>query len=121
MRARAGSQSGKSFTLVDYDVRRFWERVQKSDGCWVWTGSTNGFRRKYGQLTLDCRRTVGAHRVSYVIAHGALPEGMVVCHACDNTLCVRPDHLFLGTQKDNVRDMIAKGRFRFHRREKPAA
>lgn len=81
----------------------FWSYVRKGDGCWEWTGARN--TRGYG--TYSARL---AHRVAYAEARGAIPDGMYVCHHCDNPPCVRPDHLFLGTPTDNVRDMIAKGR-----------
>ena len=82
---------------------RFWRKVSRGDGCWLWTGST--LPAGYGQI--DQR---GAHRVSYEIHFGPIPDGMHVCHKCDVPACVRPDHLFLGTPLDNMRDKIAKGR-----------
>ena len=88
--------------------QRFWERVRKSDGCWLWTGRHRP--DGYGQLLTAERRVVYAHRLAYEIHHGPIPDGMFVCHHCDNTPCVRPDHLFLGTHADNMRDMREKGR-----------
>lgn len=83
---------------------RFWPKVRKADGCWEWLGSKNsrGYGRIYGGGF--------AHRVAWTQAIGAIPNGMFVCHRCDNPSCVNPDHLFLGTQRDNMRDCKAKGR-----------
>lgn len=87
-----------------------WVSVDKSGDCWVWTKST---RYGYGMFA---RRENGktkhylAHRVSWELANGPIPEGLQVLHHCDNPPCVRPDHLFLGTQFDNMQDAAAKGR-----------
>lgn len=86
----------------------FWAKVHKTDACWMWTGAVNG--HGYGH----CGRhghTHSAHRLAWELAYGAIPEGMSVLHRCDVPLCVRPEHLFLGTQADNIHDMHAKGRF----------
>ena len=85
---------------------RFWNRVKKTRGCWIWTGVIS---RRYGALKVN-GRTHRAHRFSWVLRFGEIPEGLFVCHHCDNPVCVRPDHLFLGTPLDNMRDKIAKGR-----------
>lgn len=92
--------------------QRFWKYVVKTDSCWIWTGI---IVRGYGYLGRGKFKqgTVGANRASWMIHHGEIPKGMEVCHNCpggDNPLCVNPDHLWLGTQADNMRDMCAKGR-----------
>lgn len=88
---------------------RFWSKVKKTDGCWVWIGAMD---HGYGEIRIGGRaakRPVRANRVAFAIANGRLPVGLI-CHRCDNPACVRPDHLFEGTQKDNIQDASRKGR-----------
>lgn len=89
----------------------FWDRVNISsdpDGCWEWAAGVRG-RDGRGCLTWN-GRTEAAYRVAWIITNGPIPDEMWVCHACDNPPCVRPDHLFLGTPRDNTQDMWTKGR-----------
>lgn len=87
---------------------RFWEKVQKTDSCWLWTGGS--VPRGYGRFLWPDGRKGYAHRFSYELANGPVPDGLWVLHCCDNPPCVRPDHLWLGTHADNMHDMAAKGR-----------
>lgn len=87
--------------------QRFWSRVEKSDGCWLWTGKPCG--KGYGSLRSNNVRYY-AHRASWIIHRGPIPPQMCVLHRCDNPPCVNPAHLFLGSLADNVRDMVEKGR-----------
>ncbi len=91
------------------DEERFWSKVDKKgeDDCWNWTAMKN--KKRYGNFTVNIR-TIQVHRYSYELTYGKIPEGVNVCHKCDNKLCVNPKHLFLGTQKDNMEDMVKKGR-----------
>jgi len=87
---------------------RFWRHVVKTPECWIWTGHTN--RRGYGKITTVKNSSIRVNRLSWMIHYGPIPDGMWVLHHCDNPHCVRPDHLFLGTSTDNMRDASLKGR-----------
>ncbi len=84
------------------------------NGCIVYTGQSNG---SYGQIEHK-RKTYLAHRAAYLVFKGEIPDGKMVCHSCDNRLCINPDHLWLGSAKDNVQDMISKNRQRYVQRLK---
>lgn len=90
-------------------MKRFWDKVDKNgpNGCWVWTARPDG--NGYGRFKLDDKSQY-AHRVSWEWVNGPIPEGLCILHRCDNPLCVRSDHLFLGTHRDNVDDKVKKGR-----------
>lgn len=91
---------------------RLWRRTSKTGECWEWNGGVTP--KGYGTLHFfdDQSRMVRdyVHRISWIIEYGPIPDGALVCHKCDNKRCVRPDHLFLGTSKDNSHDMVQKGR-----------
>ena len=91
---------------------RFWNKVSKSDDCWEWLAHKNP--KGYGKFRYAGANGCLAHRVSWELEYGDIPDGMHVLHRCDNPSCVRPDHLFLGTNKDNVEDRVSKGRQRSH-------
>lgn len=88
-------------------VERFWIKVSKGDGCWIWDSADDG-GRGYGQFWWGKRKYRATH-VAWFLTHGKWPEGLM-CHRCDNPRCVRPDHLFVGTSKDNSIDCVHKGR-----------
>jgi hypothetical protein len=87
---------------------RFWPKVAKGDGCWEWQGSRHP--SGYGVIGASRhQRARMAHRVSWELHHGPIPDGLDVLHHCDNKPCVRPDHLYLGTDLENARDRIERG------------
>jgi len=84
---------------------------EPNSGCWLWTASC--WENGYGQISLpNTFKIVGAHVASWMLHQGPIPEGLFVCHSCDMPPCVNPEHLFLGTQKENMQDAARKGRCR---------
>lgn len=86
---------------------RFLQKVTKTESCWIWIGALNS--RGYGSFLFNGKIT-SAHRYSYEQYKGEIPEGLFVCHSCDNPRCVNPDHLWIGTHSENMKDMISKDR-----------
>lgn len=92
---------------MSYELKqRLLSNIQKTEsGCWDWTKS---FRNGYGVLSLSGKNH-SAHRLSYQVFKGNIPEGMLICHSCDNKKCINPDHLFIGSYSDNTKDAVLKG------------
>jgi hypothetical protein len=99
------NQFTKGFASED---ERFFSKVRKTDTCWIWTGRKSG-KNDYGGFNSG-NKHYRTHRYSYELYFGPIPVGLEVLHKCDTPLCVNPEHLFLGTQKDNINDAKKKGR-----------
>ena len=103
----------KEFVMINFtdkDIQRFWSKVDinlNNNSCWEWTACHN--LKRYG-LFYFSNKMYSAHRIAYMIERGNIPEEMFVCHRCDNPTCVNPNHLFIGTYLDNVRDRDIKNR-----------
>lgn len=89
------------------DDARLWNRVEKTETCWLWHGSIG--KNGYG-ITRYKGKTMTAHRMAWTLTHGEIPDGLCILHKCDVRVCVNPDHLFLGTYQDNATDAYNKGR-----------
>lgn len=96
-------KSGRKQNTID----KFLKKIIKTDGCWLWGGTISN--HGVGMFKLDGKYRQ-AYRIAYELFIGEIPEGMNVCHKCDNPGCVNPDHFFIGTTQDNVADRVAKGR-----------
>lgn len=98
--------NGKQDTVYE----RFWRKVIVTETCWLWKNAKNnkGYGRLSDGVSVQC-----SHRIAWAMFRGSIPANIMVLHGCDTPLCVNPNHLFLGTQLDNVRDMMNKGRSNF--------
>lgn len=92
---------------------RFWSKVVKKDGCWKWVGAKS---QGYGYIQIGGRKdkVIRAHRLSYMLEHGEIPDGHIVRHKCDNPECCNPEHLEIGTMLDNSQDMVKRRRHKSH-------
>ena len=86
----------------------FWQQVEKTDACWLWSRGRDSCG--YGTLMREDGSADRAHRMAWILTFGEIADGLFVCHKCDNPPCCRPDHLFLGSQKDNMQDAARKNR-----------
>lgn len=98
----------KRYSKMEDKLRNY---IRKTDKCWLWTGDK--YSSGYGRLTIKLGLQVRAHRFMYEQRFGKIPEGMFALHKCDVRACVNPEHIFIGTKKDNMQDCVSKGRNRY--------
>jgi hypothetical protein len=107
-----GIQQGPEQVLMESwtqaDIDRFWTKVQKTPGCWLWMGAPSS--HGYGEFSRGRKWRDLPHRIAFAMSHGPIPEGLVVRHSCDNKRCCNPVHLSIGTHGDNVRDTNVRRR-----------
>lgn len=108
---------GNRYATDSQRIERFWSLTDRTStsGCWLWTGYK--YKSGYGRICFKMKRLL-CSRFSWYLTYGEIPAGKLVCHTCDNRLCINPNHLFLGTHMDNHLDMVSKGRENF---QKPRA
>lgn len=92
---------------MDCDVTRFWKKVEKGQGCWLWIGQKD--KDGYGRMKVN-GKDFRATRFVWTFLNGPIPSGLLVCHRCDNPQCVNPEHLYTGTISDNAKDMLMRDR-----------
>jgi hypothetical protein len=106
-----GTPDGGKYSRASLEVR-FWRKVEKKseNECWTWLGSKTP--KGYGSIIKDdgSKKKIGAHRASYIINKGEIPDGLYILHSCDNTSCVNPNHLRAGTQSENIKEAFDKDR-----------
>lgn len=100
----------RDYVLTDSDRERLWSFIEKTDGCWPWTGGRGKGKDNYGRFNLDGKHVVRVHRLVYTLMVGPIPAGLHLRHTCDNPPCVNPEHLIPSTRAENMADMKAKGR-----------
>lgn len=105
----------KNKLAVCSDQCRLRYYIKIENNCWNWQGALN--HGGYGKFSMKTYKNISAHRASYIIFKGKIADNLYVCHTCDNPKCVNPDHLWLGTNKDNQRDSIKKGRHRWQKKK----
>ena len=95
--------------FAEEQLKRFWAKVNKEadNGCWEWTGAIS--TRGYGQFGVN-KIAKSTHRISYIMHKGEIPDGLMICHTCNNPPCINPNHLYAGTGKDNAQQAVADGR-----------